>query len=100
MGWKKLILFGSRARNEATEDSDRNYPLVRKILQSESEGPATPGTWRLKMFSCNVLCRSGLWKIDEKLLFPEASTWLSLGTKVFNGFLIIYWCSVVCRYEC
>ena len=29
MGWKKLILFGSRARNEATEDSDRYYPLVR-----------------------------------------------------------------------
>ena len=29
MGWKKLIFFpGSRARNEATEDSDRNYPLV------------------------------------------------------------------------
>ena len=28
-GVKKLILFGSRARNEATEDSDRNYPLVR-----------------------------------------------------------------------
>ena len=28
MGWKKLILFGSRARNEATEDSDRYYPLV------------------------------------------------------------------------
>ena len=29
-GVEKLILFGSRARNEATEDSDRNYPLVRE----------------------------------------------------------------------
>ena len=28
---EKLILFGSRARNEATEDSDRNYPWVREI---------------------------------------------------------------------
>ena len=24
-----MILFESRARNEATEDSDRNFPLVR-----------------------------------------------------------------------
>ena len=31
MGVKKLVLFGSRARNEATEDSNRNYPLVHKI---------------------------------------------------------------------
>ncbi|MBO8482395.1 MAG: nucleotidyltransferase domain-containing protein [Muribaculum sp.] len=29
-GVEKLILFGSRARNEATEDSDRNYPWVRE----------------------------------------------------------------------
>ena len=49
MGWKKLILFWSLTRNEATEVSDRSYLLVRNYIQLY---PVLPGfvSW-IRIFS-------------------------------------------------